>query len=26
MELADFLTKEQVVTELKAADRWEAIE
>ena len=26
MELADFLTKEQVVTELKATDRWEAIE
>ena len=26
MELADLLTKEQVVTELKATDRWEAIE
>ena len=26
MELADFLTKEQVVTDLKASDRWEAIE
>lgn len=26
MELADFLTKEQVVTDLKATDRWEAIE
>ena len=26
MELADFLTKEQVVTDLKAFDRWEAIE
>ena len=26
MELADILTKEQVVTELKATDRWEAIE
>ena len=26
MELADFLTKEQVVTSLKASDRWEAIE
>ena len=25
MELADFLTKEQVVTDLKATDRWEAI-
>ena len=25
MELADLLTKEQVVTELKATDRWEAI-
>ena len=26
MELADLLTKVQVVTELKATDRWEAIE
>ena len=26
MELADFLTKEQVVTDLKASDRWEVIE
>ena len=26
MELADFLTKEHVVTDLKASDRWEAIE
>ena len=26
MELADFLTKEQVATDLKASDRWEAIE
>ena len=26
MDLADLLTKEQVVTELKATDRWEAIE
>ena len=26
MELADFLTKEQVITDLKASDRWEAIE
>ena len=26
MELADFLTKEQVVTDLKASARWEAIE
>ena len=26
MELSDFLTKEQVVTDLKASDRWEAIE
>ena len=26
MELADFLTKAQVVTDLKASDRWEAIE
>ncbi|MAD23606.1 MAG: PTS sugar transporter subunit IIC [Verrucomicrobiales bacterium] len=26
MELADLLTKEQVVTELTATDRWEAIE
>ena len=26
MELADFLTKDQVVTDLKASDRWEAIE
>ena len=26
MELADFLTKEQVVTDLKAFDRWDAIE
>ena len=26
MELADFLTKEQVVPDLKASDRWEAIE
>ena len=26
MELADFLTKEQVVTDLKASDRWEASE
>ena len=26
MERADFLTKEQVVTDLKASDRWEAIE
>ena len=26
MELADFLTKEQVVTDLKASDRWESIE
>ena len=26
MELADFLTKKQVVTDLKASDRWEAIE
>ena len=26
MELADSLTKEQVVTDLKASDRWEAIE
>jgi len=26
MELADLLTKEQVVTELRATDRWEAIE
>ncbi|HJO09348.1 MAG TPA: PTS sugar transporter subunit IIA [Verrucomicrobiota bacterium] len=26
MDLADFLTKEQVVTDLKASDRWEAIE
>ena len=26
MELADFLTKEQVVTDLKATARWEAIE
>ena len=26
MELADFLTKEQFITDLKASDRWEAIE
>ena len=26
MELADFLTKEQVITDLKASDRWEVIE
>ena len=26
MELADFLTKDQVVTDLNASDRWEAIE
>ena len=26
MELADFLTKELVITDLKASDRWEAIE
>tara|TARA_B100000700_G_C14748119_1_gene716200 strand:+ start:305 stop:832 length:528 start_codon:yes stop_codon:yes gene_type:complete len=26
MELADFLKKEQILTDLKASDRWEAIE